>query len=452
MHWDHKLIRLSDIESLKKENITIDSVTKDFNEISEKTINLKNKIENEINKINELYEKILNDLTQSFLIKHEKLIKEENDLKENLQNEVTKIKEKLENYLSESNNEIKISERIKKGIQKMENEENNMIKLLSYVSKINKTQKNMNKLFQNLMKNIKINYEKDKNNIKYEEYYFNGLFIPKNIEFKDVTTSSLNIKWQIDNINIINIDKNKIKYRVEMRKENEKFKSIYEGNNTNYLVNNLIKNTNYEFRICSIYNDLNGEWTEIQKIKTLNYFIDSIILKESKRENEFIEKIIEWTGYNKFELLFRGTRDGMTGTVYHNKCNNQSPTILLYKNENGYINGGYTSFPWSSDDSYHSAPDSFLFTLTNIYNINPTKFPSKNDQYEVYHYSNHGPAFGSGIDLGICNDMLNKGGWSYFPYTYQDSSGKGRSIFTGKDNNNDTEFKIKEIEIFKLYK
>ena len=237
-----------------------------------------------------------------------------------------------------------------------------------------------------------------------------------------------------------------------MRKENEKFKSIYEGNNTNYLVNNLIKNTNYEFRICSIYNDLIGEWTEIQKIKTLNYFIDSIILKESKRENEFIEKIIEWTGYNKFELLFRGTRDGMTHTVYHNKCNNQSPTILLYKNENGYINGGYTSFPWSSDNSYHSAPDSFLFTLTNIYNIKPTKFVSKNDQKEVGHVSNYGPIFGDGNDLGICNKILNDGGWSKFPYTYQDSSGKGRSIFTGKDNNNDYEFKIKEIEIFKLYK
>ena len=89
----------------------------------------------------------------------------------------------------------------------------------------------------------------------------------------------------------------------------------------------------------------------------------------------------------------------MTGTVFHNKCNNQGPSIVLYKNENGYINGGYTSYPWSSDNSYHSAPDSFLFTLTNIYNINPTKFPSKNDQYEVYHYSNHGPAFGGGHDL-----------------------------------------------------
>ena len=37
-------------------------------------------------------------------------------MKENLKNEVTKIKEKLEIYLLESKNEIKISERINKGI------------------------------------------------------------------------------------------------------------------------------------------------------------------------------------------------------------------------------------------------------------------------------------------------------------------------------------------------
>ena len=83
----------------------------------------------------------MNDLTNSYLKKHEKLLKEENEMKEKLQIEVTKVKEKFENFLSELNIEIKISERINKGIKKMENEEKNIIKILSYVSKINKTQK-----------------------------------------------------------------------------------------------------------------------------------------------------------------------------------------------------------------------------------------------------------------------------------------------------------------------
>ena len=47
---------------------------------------------------------------------------------------MTKVKEGLENYISELNNEIRISERINKGIKKMENEEKNIIKILSYNS------------------------------------------------------------------------------------------------------------------------------------------------------------------------------------------------------------------------------------------------------------------------------------------------------------------------------
>jgi len=81
---------------LSKENITIESVTNDFNEISQKVIDLNNKIENEINKINELYGNIISNITKSYIKKHEILIKEENELKDQLHNKITKIKEKLE--------------------------------------------------------------------------------------------------------------------------------------------------------------------------------------------------------------------------------------------------------------------------------------------------------------------------------------------------------------------
>ena len=64
-HKDYKLIDLSDIESLSKENITIESVSNDFNQISQKVIYLNNKIDNEINKINKLYENTINEVTES---------------------------------------------------------------------------------------------------------------------------------------------------------------------------------------------------------------------------------------------------------------------------------------------------------------------------------------------------------------------------------------------------
>jgi len=431
---------------LNKENIALDSVTNDFNDLSQKVIDLKNKIDNEINKLNELYRITINDITKSYLNKHELLIKEENEIKEKLENEVNKIKENLEIYLSQSNNNIKINESIKKGIKNMENEDKNMIKIISYISKINKNKRNNKKLFSELMRNIKFKYEEDK--VNYEEYYFNGIPKPKSIEFKDITNSYLDISWDIGNIENSSDNEN-INYRLEIRKENEEFKKIYEGNNNNYPIKDLIKDTNYEFIIYSFYNDLVESKSDIYKIKTLDR-IDSNILNES-RGNEFINKLYEWIGYKKMELIYRGTRDGMTSNSFHNKCDNKGESITLIKNEKGNIFGGYASIPWTSaNGSYYSAPESFIFTLSNIYNTEPTKFPSINDQNEVYHYSGYGPIFGGGCDLAVNGDILNSGGWSCFPHTYQDVLGKGKSIFSGDSNN--ISFKVMEIEVFKLFK
>ena len=152
----------------------------------------------------------------------------------------------------------------------------NMLKIISYISKINKTQKNMKRLLSEFMKNINFTYEEEKCNIKYEEYYFNGnIYIPKNIQFKEINYNTINLTWNLDLMNnlILNIDKDKIKYNVELKKENEQFKQIYEGKNNECNINNLDLNTNYYIRIRSSYDNIKGEWTEEQKIKT---FIDSI--------------------------------------------------------------------------------------------------------------------------------------------------------------------------------
>ena len=170
------------------------------------------------------------------------------------------------------------------------------------------------------------------------------------------------------------MDKKEIKYRIEIRKENEKFEEIYEGNENNYKVNKLEKNKNYEIRICSIYKEEMSEWSEIKKIKTKN--IDSLILNGSERGNEFLEKIYEWSGYKGMELIYRGSRDGSGSNIFHNKCDNQGPTICLFKNENDHIFGGYASISWTSNGSYYAANGSFLFTLTNIHGTAPTKYPN----------------------------------------------------------------------------
>jgi len=214
----------------------------------------------------------------------------------------------------------------------------------------------------------------------------------------------------------------------------------------NYLINNLNSNTNYEIRICSVYNDINSIYSEIKKVKTNEF--DSLILGESKRYDEFIRKIYEWSGYNKMKLLYRGTRDGMEGKYFHNKCDNQGPTISLFKNDKGNIFGGYASTDWTSNNSYKSAPDSFIFTLTNIHGTEPTKFPNSDSRYSIYDDSTCGPTFGGGHDI----HTNKEGSYANFPNDYKDILGKGKSIFTGDLNNSNMYFNLKEIEVFKIIK
>ena len=290
LHNGHKLIYIKDEDLLRKENISIESYTYEFNEMLNKSKNLKEKIEKEIKSIDNLYDNINNKINKSYEIEHEKLLKEENNLKENLKNKVTKIKEKLENFLSKIDELIRINEKINKGIQILEKEnesEKNMIKNLSYVSRINKNKKVIQNIFSILMKNINISFQDKIKELKFEEYYFNGIQTPKNIQFKNISSNSIEVYWEIDDLKILNIDNKKINFKIEFRNQNKKFEQIYEGNNKYYLIENLNKDTNYEIRICCIYNNLIGSWSEIKNVKTKS--IDSIILKESKREDEFIK-------------------------------------------------------------------------------------------------------------------------------------------------------------------
>jgi len=454
LHQGHRLLEIFNEESVKKENITIEGKYEEIEKDIIKMKNIKEKIENEIIYINNSYDKIYKEVTEGFIRIHEKLIKRESELIQNLQNEVTKIKEKLEIFLSQTNQIIKNSELINKGIKSIEKENKNIIKTLTYVSKINKNKKDINKLKRQLIKNTKISFKEDETNIKFDDYYFNGIPSPKNIQFKDIIAFSFIIMWNIDNINLINIDKNKIKYKVEIKEKTEnkleEFKEIYEGENNNCIIDNLKRNSYYEIKICCFYNDIIGDWSEIKEVKTLN--IDSLILSQSNRAEEFIKKIYEWTEYNDMELLYRGSRDGSTSKEFHDRCDNKGPTICLYKNDKDYIFGGYASISWTCKGGYYSARESFIFTLTNIHGTEPTKFPNTNKDKSVYHHSDYGPSFGDYNDIDIRSDYKKSVSYIRFPKDYKDTLNNGKSIFTGNLDNNKNEIYIKEIEVFKLYK
>ena len=143
----------------------------------------------------------------------------------------------------------------------------------------------------------------------------------------------------------------------------------------------------------------------------------------------------------------------MTAQNFHDKCNNKGRTICLCLNDKDNIFGGYSSIPWAKNGGDKTSNDCFLFTLTNIHNTEPTKFKYIKSR-SVYLGANYGPYFGYGTDLffgsNSGNFTLQNSNGSYFPYSYEDTLGKGKSVFTGDFNNNNEYIKIKEIEVFRL--
>merc|ERR1712129_261894 len=105
-------------------------------------------------------------------------------------------------------------------------------------------------------------------------------------------------------------------------------------------------------------------------------------------------QLLKWIGNDKaykFELLYRGSRDGFSGQQFHAKCDGKGATITIVKSDNkDHIFGGYTSKSWNSNDAYIRDDDAWLYSLRNI-NCTPKQFKIvKNPQHAIRTYNGYG--------------------------------------------------------------
>jgi hypothetical protein len=221
-----------------------------------------------------------------------------------------------------------------------------------------------------------------------------------------------------------------------------------------------------ELKIQALQNEIKIEQlkTEIEKVRVLEK--DKALEEEKRRSanislhlsdvplmagsvfisqchHEFLQRCLP--SPRVWVLLYRGTRDGFSASTFHRRCNGSGPTISVIKSSSGYIFGGYNPNSWTSSGNYQKASGSFLFSLTNAWSTSPTKF-SWNRDHGPCDRPRYGPTFGDGHDLHIsdaCN--TNQCSYSHFPYSYQDTMGKGNNTFAGSKY-----FSVSEIEVFKL--
>src|SRR5207249_1727725 len=103
---------------------------------------------------------------------------------------------------------------------------------------------------------------------------------------------------------------------------------------------------------------LDHDYKPIKKSEISSNSIDSTIITL-----QHAELILKWidrlditaklTSSYKFNLLFRGSRDGFTFEKFHENCDNQSYTITVIKvKDSSEILGGYNPTEWKSDITF----------------------------------------------------------------------------------------------------
>ena len=325
---------------------------------------------------------------------------------------------------------------------------------LNIVCEMEKQRKAMDELHRRKIADLKVEWDSEKRKLSFTRHLINGAPVPKDVVFPAVHNTSADVSWDCDEEEELNEeDKKELTFCVEVKKATESesgWKEVYRGKDKKCSVRELEKNTEYNVRVMCAIGELQGMWSDVATFKTKNLIIDSAILSKEANCETFKKKLSKWCGTEDFELLYRGTRDGFGASDFHRLCDNKGKTLVLVKNTSGHVFGGFASVSWGSVNAFKQAPGSFLFTLTNMHGTQPTKFPLKdeNDGNAIYYYKERSSTLGNGRDICICtNCNSNSSSYSYFPNSYNDTTGKGNSIFTSSTSSSN--FQVQEIEVFK---
>ena len=167
--------------------------------------------------------------------------------------------------------------------------------------------------------------------------------------------------------------------------------------------------------------------------------IGSQIIKYN--EFNFIESAVRKTlGQNikYYRLIFRASRNGYRAENFHENCDGKNNTIVFIQARNGRRFGGFTEAKWDKSNGYKSGEHGFLFSLDN-----KEIYYNKKNNYDIYCYSDKGPAFGGGHDLFI-DDNCNKDNESYDNSDHSYNTGKKYALAGTKY------FYVEDYEVYQL--
>jgi len=152
-------------------------------------------------------------------------------------------------------------------------------------------------------------------------------------------------------------------------------------------------------------------WQAVTTIPAGDCFPNSGLMSAAQKH-----RLNAWYGnpQQKWQLCYRRSTHGPTGSAFHAECNNKGETItLVLMNGDLRLLGGYTDVSWSNTTGYVASNQAFLFSLSygEKYPIDPTR-----SQFAIYNNATYGPTFGGGFDFHLLPNMTT--GYCFFPWSY----------------------------------
>ena len=245
-------------------NISYKESINELDKINKKAKIIKERIENEIKKIEASQIKAFSEITSSFREKQFELYKEEKKLKNELVIKVKEIKNELEKSLKESDKILLYCEKIILANKNLE-ENNNELKKLYYISEMNIKGEELRKILNKPKRNLDIYFDSELDKVSYKDYYFGGIPTPKDIKY-EIKGNCLLLTW---NISKMSIEDSYNFFIIQIKTNNKEltYKTLF----SNYLLTEYEINVEYEVKVrTSLYDDL-GDWSEIKKFKINDY-------------------------------------------------------------------------------------------------------------------------------------------------------------------------------------
>lgn len=272
--------------------------------------------------------------------------------------------------------------------------------------------------------------------------------LKKNIELKKIKNNQINLNLKENvfekkievNIPLIQREISQKEMNEKLMNENRELKkeiSYLKEDNKNIKMNlELIQEKMKEFM------EFKNNYINTFKIDNMNIPDSKIAL--TKEHNSLIinrlklvEKFKQCKNF-KFQLLYRGTKDGDDSETFHKLCDNKENILVLVETTKNRKFGGFCSIGYKSYGGEQKDNSAFIFSLDKLKTFNVIK-----NGTACYWGEEYGPLF-AGSMIVVNNKFFTNTNYSNSKNNYYELSENYEL------NGGEYEYFIKEIEVYKI--